>query len=214
VRHFRAALDEAGIGHQMLADIVEVTDSRWQGAVEALLKPYRHVVLLQDAADRRAAWQLGEKLRYRHFVVPETASAPRARSGSLLEVVRFAADAPDWLYQQMNRVSRVASVADGAAEDGDWITPEGYFRERRGARHIGVPAHDFAFGEAARQARLQALRDALKALNVAILRHEEQLVAGTRTRRSWPSTCPVWTPSVCWIAVPKSLPRWRRKPTA
>lgn len=180
VRHFRAALDEAGIGHQMLADIVEVTDSRWQGAVEALLKPYRHVVLLQDAADRRAAWQLGEKLRYRHFVVPETASAPRARSGSLLEVVRFAADAPDWLYQQMNRVSRVASVADGAAEDGDWITPEGYFRERRGARHIGVPAHDFAFGEAARQARLQALRDALKALNVAILRHEEQLVAGTR----------------------------------
>ena len=61
-----------------------------------------------NLGDRRAAWQLGEKLRYRHFVVPETASAPRARSGSLLEVVRFAADAPDWLYQQMNRVSRVA----------------------------------------------------------------------------------------------------------
>ena len=180
VRQFRAALDEAGIAHSMLADIIEVTDPQWQIAVESLLKPYRQVVLLADAADRRAAWQLGEKLRYRHFVVPETTVAPRARSGSLLEVVRFAEQAPDWLYQQMNRVSRVQDVAAGAGEDGDWITPDGYFRERRGARHIGVQARDFAFGEAARQSRLQDLRDTLKALNQQIIRQEEALVAATR----------------------------------
>lgn len=180
VRAFRAELDDAGIGHTMLADIVEVTDSRWQGAVEALLKPYRQVVLLSDPSDRRAAWQLGEKMRYRHFVVPDTAAAPRARSGSLLEVVRFAANAPEWLHSQLNRVSRVADVKEGAQQDGDWITPEGYFRERRGARHIGVPAYDYAFGEAARQARLQGLRDELTALNVRVLRDEEQLVAASR----------------------------------
>jgi len=29
----------------------------------------------------------------------------------------------------------VADVKEGAQQDGDWITPEGYFRERRGARH-------------------------------------------------------------------------------
>ena len=180
VRHFRAALDEAGIAHSMLCDIVEVTDAAWQGAVEALLKPYRHVVLLADPADRRAAWQLGEKLRYRHFVVPDTAAAPRARGGSLLEVVRFAELAPEWLYQQMNRVSRVADVAAGSKEDGDWITPEGYFRERRGARHIGVPQRDFAFGEAARQSRLLDLRATLTTLNQRIIAGEEQLVAASR----------------------------------
>lgn len=180
VRHFRAALDEAGIAHSMLSDIVEVSDARWQGAVEALLKPYRHVVLLHDSHDKRQAWQLGERLRYRHFVVPETEAAPRARSGSLLEVVRFAAAAPDWLYQQMNRVSRVDDVDAGAGHDGDWITPEGYFRERRGARHIGVPQRDFAFGEAARLSRLQALRETLTVLNSSLLQREEQLVTTTR----------------------------------
>nr|WP_199066275.1 AAA family ATPase [Chromobacterium sp. ASV5] len=180
VRQFKAALDEAGIRHCMLSDIVEVLDPDWQGAVEALLRGYRHVVLLEDAADRREAWRIGEKLRYRHFVVPERASPPRAVKGSLLEVARFSADAPDWLYKQMNSVARVDNASDGADIDGDWITRDGYFRERRGARHIGVPLHEFAFGEAARQSRLAALRDELKALNIRILADEERLVAVTR----------------------------------
>ncbi|SMF02001.1 ATP-binding protein [Pseudogulbenkiania subflava] len=180
VRNFRAALDEAGIGHAMLSELVEVTDARWQGAVEALLRPYRHVVLLDDSDDRRAAWQLGERHRYRHFVVPERASPPPAKKGSLLEVVRFSAKAPDWLYRQMNSVTRVEDAREGADVDGDWITRDGYFRERRGARHIGVAPHDYAFGEAARQSRLLALRDELKRLNVQILADEEKLVAATR----------------------------------
>lgn len=184
VRAFRAALDEAGIAHQPLSDIVEVLDARWQGAVEALLKPSRHVMLLADPAERRRAWELGQRLRYRHFIVAERGEAPRARAGSLLEVVRFSAPAPDWVYQQLQRVSRVDSVADGEAVDGDWITPDGFYRERRGARHIGVAVHDYAFGEAARQAALAAARDALKALNVAILADEEALVAASREAAS------------------------------
>ncbi|MBX9266447.1 ATP-binding protein [Chromobacterium violaceum] len=180
VRQFKAALDEAGIPHAMLSDIVEVMDSNWQGAVEALLRGYRHVVLLDRESDRREAWKIGEKLRYRHFVVPERAAPPRANKGSLLEVVRFSADAPEWLYRQMNSVTRVENALEGASAEGDWITRDGYFRERRGARHIGVPAHEYAFGEAARQSRLLAVRDELKALNVRILADEERLVAATR----------------------------------
>ncbi|MCS3802817.1 chromosome segregation ATPase [Chromobacterium alkanivorans] len=180
VRQFKAALDEAGIGHLMLSDIVEVMDPDWQAAVEALLRGYRHVVLLERESDRREAWRIGEKLRYRHFVVPERSRPPRANAGSLMEVVRFSADAPEWLYRQLNSVSRVDGAEQGADVCGDWITRDGYFRERRGARHIGVPAHEFAFGEAARQSRLLAVREALKALNTRILADEERLVAATR----------------------------------
>jgi len=180
VRQFKAALDEANIGHAMLSDIIEVMDAGWQGAVEAMLRTYRHVVLLENPQQKGEAWRLGEKLRFRHFVVPERSSPPPARKGSLLEVIRFSANAPDWLYQQLNKVSRVENAQAGAGVDGDWITRDGYFRERRGARHIGVAAHEFAFGEGARQSRLLALRDELKQLNVRILADEEQLVAITR----------------------------------
>ena len=180
VRQFRAALDEAGIGHVMLSDIVEVLDAGWQGAVEALLRPYRHVVLLENPQQKAAAWQIGEKCRYRHFVVPDRAAAPSARKGSLLEVVRFSAAGPEWLYRQLNSVSRVEDARAGSGVEGDWITREGYFRERRGARHIGVAAHEYAFGEGARQSRLQALREELRLLNVRILKEEESLMAATR----------------------------------
>jgi chromosome segregation ATPase len=177
VRQFRAALDEAGIGYTMLSDIVEVLDAGWQGAVEAILRPYRHVVLLARAADRKNAWALAERMRYRHFLVHEREAAPRARNGSLLEVLRFGADAPDWLFRQLNAITRVEDVAAAEGVDGDWITREGYFRERRGARHIGVATHEFAFGEGARQSRLSALREELRLLNRRILDAEERQVA-------------------------------------
>jgi len=177
VRQFRAALDENSIGHRMLSEIVEVLDPAWQGAVEAMLRPYRHVVLLLRAEDKRAAWGLAEKCRFRHFVVPECATAPRARVGSLLEVLRFSSEAPDWLYRQLAGVSRVENAAAGAELDGDWITRDGYFRERRGARHIGVAAHEYAFGEAARLSRLSALREQLRQLNRQILDQEERQLA-------------------------------------
>ncbi len=180
VRALRAAFDEAGIGHILLSEIVEVTDTDWQGAIEAVLRPYRHVVLLEKSADRARAWEIAEGLRYRHFVVPERAALPAVRKGSLLEVVRLAADIPEWLSRQLNSISRVDNAREGSAVEGDWITREGYFRERRGARHIGVSAHEFAFGEAARVSRLNELRKELKHLNEQILDDDARLLAVTR----------------------------------
>jgi len=174
VRQFRAALDEAGIAHCLLSEIVEVLDAEWQGAVEAVLRPYRHVVLLRRSDDRGAAWGLAEGLRFRHFVVPQCAPSPEVRAGSLLQVLRFASEAPDWLYRQLNSLTRVADAAAGAALSGDWITRDGYLRERRGARHIGVAAHDYAFGEGARQSRLSALREELRRLNQQVLDQEQR----------------------------------------
>ena len=156
VSRFRARLAEAGIAHRALAEIVEVTDPAWQGAVEAVLRPYRHVLLLEREQDRHAAWALGEQERFRHFLVPELETAPPATRGSLAEVIRFADAVPRWLADLLNRIQRVTDTdaARRLPRETEWITQDGYHRERRGARHLGKPT-DFHFGELARKARLK-----------------------------------------------------------
>lgn len=166
VDRLRGALDEAGIPHVMLAEIVEVSDSGWQAAVEALLAPYRHLVLLKRARDRDAAWRIGERLQYRSFITPDSELSPAPLNGSVLQIARFTADAPAWLTAWLNRVQRVEDAAAGAKLDTnqDWITRAGYHRERRGARHRGVAAQEYRFGEAARRAQSQALQDEMPQL--------------------------------------------------
>jgi hypothetical protein len=169
VRDMRAALDEAGIAHQMLTEIVEVRDNSWQAAVEALLAPYRHIILLNRESDREQAFRIGQRLQYRHFIVPEREATPKAVPGSILEIVDFRAEAPAWLTRQLNNVQRVKSVEAAAGLSGDWITRDGYNKERRGARHIGVDARDHAFGEGARHSRLEEVTRRLRELNQQVL---------------------------------------------
>ncbi|HEY4091109.1 MAG TPA: AAA family ATPase [Luteibacter sp.] len=168
---FRRALDDAGIRHSMLSEIVEITQPRWQPAVEAVLAGYRHVVLLDDPRDRETAWKLGESMRYKHFVVADRAPSEKATTGSLHEVVEFSAAAPDWLLRNLDRIQRVEDVPEGSklGRDQDWITPQGYFRERRGGRHLGVD--DMYFGASARErqlrdgeTRLREIEDRLRAI--------------------------------------------------
>ncbi|MDR3429374.1 ATP-binding protein [Silvimonas sp.] len=176
VNRMRAALDEAGIPHQLLTEIVEVSDNSWQDAVEALLAPYRHIILLNRYADRQRAFEIGQQLKYRHFIVPERESIGTANRNSILEVVDFKADAPGWLVGLLNRTQRAKSVADGKDLDGDWITREGYHKERRGARDISARPGDYAFGEAARQSRLTEASRRLRDLNDQLLQDEGKLV--------------------------------------
>jgi chromosome segregation ATPase len=175
---FRRALDDAGIGHSMLSEIVEIVEPRWQAAVEAVLAGYRHVVLLDHPRDREAAWRLGEQHRFKHFVAAERAPATPPTRGSLLEVVDFTAAAPEWLLRQLDRIRRVEDVAEGAklAKDQDWITPQGYFRERRGGRHLGVD--DVYFGSAARERQLREGEARLQSI-------EQQLRNLTEQRKQW-----------------------------
>ncbi|MBV8660496.1 MAG: AAA family ATPase [Burkholderiales bacterium] len=169
VREMRAALDEAGIPHQLLTDIVEVRDNSWQAAVEALLAPYRHIILLNRESDREQAFRIGQRVQYRHFIVPDREAAPKAVPGSILEIIDLRADAPAWLTRQLNNVQRVKSVDATAHVTGDWITRDGYHKERRGARHIGVDPRDHAFGEAARLSRLDEVGRRLRELNQQLL---------------------------------------------
>lgn len=159
-REFRRALDAADIPHCMLAEIVQVTDPEWAQAVEAMLFPYQHLILLERSDDRRRAFELGEKLRYQHFVVPDRSEPLHATAGSILEVIQFSAAPPSWLAKRLDHVARVRDVAAGIrlGDHREWVTREGYHREHRGGRHIGVSKDRYRFSLAA---RLEAVRERL-----------------------------------------------------
>jgi chromosome segregation ATPase len=164
-RLMRRALNEANIPHAMLSDIVEVTDPKWQGAVEGVLGGYASVVLLESAKDAPAAYKLAEKERYRHFIVPDCVSAPVVKDDTLLSVVRFSSKAPSWLIDQLERIERVESVDQGFKSDADeWITPDAYHRERRGGRSLFVEPSRYRFGAAGKTQRLEAIQKSLPAL--------------------------------------------------
>lgn len=175
VRALRAALDNESIAHRLLPEIVEVKDETWQTAVEAMLAPYRHLIVLDHADDQVRAFALGEKLRYRHFIVPDAAAPPAPTLGSVLEIVRFTAPAPPWLAQLLDRTQRVEDAAAGGRlpRGQDWITQDGYLRERRGGRHA-APA-DRHFGRA-RLAALQAERGELAGKLVAFEKQQEKIL--------------------------------------
>ncbi|MCC2974210.1 ATP-binding protein [Massilia sp. IC2-476] len=164
-RQMRRALRDEGIAHAMLSDIVEVTDPKWQGAVEGVLGGYASVVLLEKAKDAPAAYRLAEKERYRHFIVPDCVEAPVVKDSSLLSVVRFSSKAPGWLIDQLERIERVESVDAGFKADSDeWITPDAYHRERRGGRSLFVEPSRYRFGSAGKTQRLEAIQKSLPSL--------------------------------------------------
>ncbi|CAN7595951.1 ATP-binding protein [Massilia sp. LjRoot122] len=164
-RQMRRALRDEGIPHAMLSDIVEVTDPKWQGAVEGVLGGYASVVLLEKAKDAPAAYRLAEKERYRHFIVPDCVEAPVVKDDSLLSVVRFSGKAPGWLIDQLERIERVDSVDAGfKAKADEWITPDAYHRERRGGRSLFVEPSRYRFGSAGKTQRLEAIQKLLPSL--------------------------------------------------
>ncbi len=160
VRAMRRALNDAGIPHAMLSDIVEVTDPKWQGAVEGVLGGYASVVLLERSSDASSAYRLAEKERYRHFIVPDCVKAHEPKNQSLLSVVKFSGLAPEWLIDQLSRITRVESVEDGAKLGNieEWITPEAYHKERRGGRSLFVEASRYRFGSAGKTSRKDAIQ--------------------------------------------------------
>lgn len=166
VRSMRRALSDAGIRHLLLPEIIEVTDPRWQGAVEGMLRSYAFVILLERASDAAEAFRIGEKERYGHFLVADRIEAPSCNDQSLLSVVNFSAPAPGWLIEQLERVMRVDSVEIGMrGKAGDeWITPDAYHRERRGGRSLFVEPARYRFGDSGRAQSLAALQRALPAL--------------------------------------------------
>ena len=171
VAAFCRALNQAGIAYDLLADVVEIVDPSWQAAVEAVLAPSAHLVLLARDKDAEHAMALGEKLRYRHFIVPDNISAGLPPKDSLLEVVRFTKPVPEWLLRTLERTRRVEDVIAGSKlpRGEDWITRQGYLRERRGGRYAAQEQARFG------KARLEALRNQHSDIEKALTPLREQI---------------------------------------
>ncbi|WP_298016150.1 ATP-binding protein [uncultured Castellaniella sp.] len=177
VQRFQRLLRQHQIDHHLMADVIDITDPQWRAAAEGVLRAARWVVVLHTPGDEGRAMALAEKERYRHYLVAESAPAPaKPPPDSLLAVLRFSDTAPAWLLQQLAQIQRVANTQAGARLGGEWITPEAYWRDRRGGRSVWVDPSQHQFGAAALAARSEAIRQQLEQLDRQLteLAQEEQ----------------------------------------
>jgi len=139
------ALKAEGISFSIFSDIVEIKDKKWAVALEAVLSPSKHIVLLDNQADSTSAMSIGERLRYRHFVVSDRDYAGSVKKGSLYSHVKFTAKPPAWLSRMLNDIQCVENAAEGASKckNSNWITPTAYYKEARGSRQISGDGHKF-----------------------------------------------------------------------
>ena len=171
VTRFRRTLDEAGIHHHLIADIIEITDERWRAACEGVLRGSRWVVVLGKAGQEAQALALAEKERFRHYVVADAEEAPaNADKHSLLSVLSFSAPAPRWLLRQLGNIRRVNSTEEGVKVGGEWITPEAYHRDGRGGRSVWVDPGQHQFGASAVATRRDSIDQRLAQLDEEMTR--------------------------------------------
>jgi len=171
VTRFRRVLDEAGIHHHLIADIIEVTDEKWRAAAEGVLRGSRWVVVLGQSGQEAQALALAEKERFRHYVVADAEAAPSSPDKhSLLSVLSFSATAPRWLLRQLGNIRRVAHTEEGVKVGGEWITPEAYHRDGRGGRSVWVDPGQHQFGASAIATRRDSIDRRLAQLDEEMTR--------------------------------------------
>ncbi|MGE5451272.1 MAG: ATP-binding protein [Acidobacteriota bacterium] len=169
VQRFKRTLNDAGIAHHVMADVVEITDERWRPAAEGVLRSARWVVVLQRASDEAEALALAERERYRHYVVADAEAAPaKPPAQSLLSMLRFSAAAPSWLLRQLAHIRCVDSAEQGVRQGGEWITPQAYYRDGRGGRSVWVDPGEHQFGASAMASRRQSIEQRLAQLDARL----------------------------------------------
>ncbi|WP_367066829.1 ATP-binding protein [Oryzisolibacter sp. LB2S] len=188
VQQMRRALAGEGMGHRLVAEVVEVRDERWRAAIEGVLRGQRWVVLLDRESDLAQAWEIGERQRYRHYIVGPGEPAIKGEAGTLAAHVKFTAPVPRWLVQQLQQLRCVEGPQEGKRLGGQWITPQAYMHDGRGARSVWVEPQHYQFGAAAVQSRRQALEREIAALDARLAPLQDDLLALKRqmadTRRA------------------------------
>jgi chromosome segregation ATPase len=179
-RRLRQRLQAAGVGHHFLAEVVEVKSEHWRAAVEGALRPLRWMVLLDKASDLGQADDIASDERYRHYTVAPGETVPAAEPHSLLAQAQFDAKLPRWLIQQLQNLRCVDDPAAGRRTGGNWITPQAYTFDGRGARSVWVEPREHQFGAAALQAQREALERDLRRLDDALGPSTQALIAVKR----------------------------------
>ncbi|MCJ8330090.1 MAG: AAA family ATPase [Lentisphaeria bacterium] len=142
VEEFTSLLEQQGVKHILLCDIIDITDREWQLAVESILGRDRFTILV-DKKDELNARQLAERARYRCYIVAKESgtidTAFESSPGTALEVVEFVEDgAPSWVVEMLERTHLVEDVKSGMKMTGASVTSKGYRQDRRGGISIAV----------------------------------------------------------------------------
>ncbi|HEY9720684.1 MAG TPA: hypothetical protein V6D47_01640, partial [Oscillatoriaceae cyanobacterium] len=207
VRDMRETLHHADIPATLVAEALEVSDSRWQVAVESIVggdrfnwivKPEHHV----------ASLELARRTKYRHYICePNRDQPPVPRKGSALEVVKVLdSRVPRWVLDRLNDTALVEDVAAGKAALGKFqsaITQDGYKVDRRGGIFIGVRPGECYLGQmgVATRAkeglgRLEELEEEAKEVKQQLtmfnreLAERRQAIADQKKRLEWEALKP------------------------
>jgi chromosome segregation ATPase len=194
VAEFAAVLKAKGIEHDLLCDIVEITDSGWQLAVESIIGRDRFSVIV-NRADQAAARKLAEKNRYRAYIVNREDQKPipmgAAPANSALSVVSLQAEGvPTWVVDNLRNTTLVESVDEGLrlGRGSNTVTRAAYRQDRRGG--ISIATDQFYCGSMGRSAQAestqkdaQTLRSQLQSVDSKIARLKEKEQALTKRIR-------------------------------
>jgi chromosome segregation ATPase len=179
VNDFRNLLSGKKMDYRMLCDIIEVTDPDWQLAIESILGRDRFIVLVKKG-DQLAARQLGEKNRYRGYIVNAdegvaAGSEKPSSDGVALSVVRLLEDGvPKWVVDNLDRIKLVDTVKDGMKAGGQaTVTRKGYRQDRRGG--ISIAVDRFYCGSLGQDAMRGDLEREVQSLEKEIRKIEEKL---------------------------------------
>lgn len=160
-------LREHGIEHAVLGEVLEVTEPRWQPAVEGLLGGDRGMILILDAVRHVEAMSLAQRRRFRHWLNWELEAVREPAPGTVLAKLRVNGCVPHWIIRYLAGIRCVETVEAGAELNrrearASWITPDGYYRGARGARHLGIEPQEFILGDAGRRQALAAAQAQLQ----------------------------------------------------
>lgn len=151
VRDMRETLAHSDIPATLVAEALEVTDPRWQVAVESIVGGDRFNWIV-NAEHHLGAMEVARRAKYRHYMVePAREQPPVARQGSALSMVKVLDKrVPRWILDKLNDTALVDDVNAGKASLGKFnaaITVDGYKVDRRGGIFIGVRPGECYLGQ-------------------------------------------------------------------
>jgi exonuclease SbcC len=184
-------LRREGIEGQLVSDIIEIVEPRWQVAVESVLGSARFTVLVEPQHEL-VGRKVGQRLKYRNYITAwDSPRRHASRPGSALAAVSINdARLPEHIVQMLASVQLVETVEEGHRLGRQTsITPDGYRQDGRGGIFVGVT--DLFCGASAgghrktqiesELGRLRQLRDSLEATLAPTSRRlaqiDEQLVS-------------------------------------
>lgn len=183
VDRFRAHLEQAGIGHVLFCDAIEITDPAWVDAIEALLGPERFDIVILDPGRVVEAKHLAEEMEYPYYISrPNPADVhPASRSGehdapTAWDKVRVHEPAIRGWLRKLAEVRLVDSVEQGdrlAQQGVRSITRRRYFQDNRGGKSLRLIGR--YCGRLAREQEIKDLQEQIAGLDDTLRQEDTEL---------------------------------------